>query len=46
MQNSEIKGQRYLNDKTKKEDQRKKDRAEILIELQQIREEPIPRNGK
>lgn len=46
LQNSEIKGQRYLNDKTKKEDQRNKDRAEMLSELQQIREEPIARNGK
>lgn len=46
LQNSEIKGQRYLNDRTKKEDQRKKDRAEMLSELQQIREEPIARNGK
>lgn len=37
LQNSEIKGQRYLNDKTRKEDQRHKDRAEILAELQQVR---------
>ena len=43
LQNSEIKGQRYLNDQTRKEEQRKKDRAEAFAEYQQAREEIIAR---
>jgi len=43
LQNSDIKGQRYLNDKTRKEDQRKKERAEALAEYEQVREEIIAR---
>lgn len=43
LQNSEIKGQRYLNDKTKQEEQRKKDRAEAQAEFQRVREEIIAR---
>lgn len=43
LQNSEIKGQRYLNDKTKQEEQRKKDRADAQAEFQRVREEIIAR---
>jgi len=43
LQNSEIKGQRYLNDKTKQEEQRKKDRADAQAEFQRMREEIIAR---
>lgn len=43
LQNSDIKGQRYLNDQTRKEDQHKKDRTETLAEYQQAREEIIAR---
>lgn len=39
LQNSDIKGQRYLNEKTRKEYERQKDRAEALAEFQQMREE-------
>jgi four helix bundle protein len=34
LQNSDIKGQRYLNEKTRREEQRRKDREEFLAELQ------------
>ncbi len=43
LQNSEIKGQRYLNDKKKQEEQRKKDRADAQAEFQRVREEIIAR---
>jgi four helix bundle protein len=43
LQNSEIKGQRHLNDKTRREGQRKKERQEALAEWQQMREELIAR---
>ncbi|MGH9801576.1 MAG: four helix bundle protein, partial [Blastocatellia bacterium] len=43
LQNSDIKGQQYLNDKTRKDDQRKKDREEALAEYQQGREQIIAR---
>ena len=43
LQNSEIKGQRHLNDKTRQEEQRKKDREESLAEFRQAREEIIAR---
>lgn len=39
LQNSDIKGQRYLNEKTRKEYERQKDREEALAEIQQMREE-------
>lgn len=43
LQNSEIKGQRYLNDKTRQEEQRKKDREEAQAEFRRVREEIIAR---
>lgn len=43
LQNSDIKGQRYLNDKIRKEDQRKKERAVALAEYEKVREEIIAR---
>jgi four helix bundle protein len=39
LQNSEIKGQRYLNDKTRQQDQRQRDRQEMLAELRQNHEQ-------
>jgi four helix bundle protein len=39
LQNSEIKGQRYLNEKTRKNHERQKEREEALDELRQMREE-------
>jgi four helix bundle protein len=38
LQNSGIKGQRYLTDKTRKADQAKRDRDEFLQKLEQIRQ--------
>lgn len=43
LQNSDIKGQRHLNDKVRKETQRKQEREEILAEQRQFREELIAR---
>lgn len=43
LQNSDIKGQRYLNDKVRQEEQRKKDRTEAQAEFQRVREEIIAR---
>ncbi|MDQ3009274.1 MAG: four helix bundle protein [Acidobacteriota bacterium] len=43
LQNSEVKGQRYLNDKTRQSDQRKNDRQEVLIELRQAHEDILAR---
>jgi four helix bundle protein len=37
LQNSDIKGQRYLTEKTKRESQRKKEREEVLAELRSFR---------
>ena len=37
LQNSAIKGQRYLTDKTRKTDQAKRDRDEFLLTLEQVR---------
>jgi four helix bundle protein len=37
LQNSEIKGQRYLNDKSRRADKAKRDREEFLKELEEIR---------
>ncbi|MGH9799665.1 MAG: hypothetical protein ACRD82_04810, partial [Blastocatellia bacterium] len=45
LQNSEIKGQRYLTDKTRQQDQRKKDREEMLAELRQAQEEIMAREA-
>src|SRR5262245_13029471 len=39
LQNSEIKGQRYLNEKTRKDHERQKEREEALDEMRQMREE-------
>jgi four helix bundle protein len=39
LQNSDIKGQRYLTEKTKRENQRKKEREEFLAELLSFRPE-------
>jgi len=39
LQNSDIKGQRYLNEQTRLEDQRKKEREESLAEWRQMRED-------
>jgi four helix bundle protein len=39
LQNSDIKGQRYLTEKTKRESQRKKEREEFLAELRSFRPE-------
>jgi hypothetical protein len=36
LQNSEIKEQRYLTEKGRREDRRRKDREEMLAELRQI----------
>lgn len=43
LQNSDIKGQRHLNDKVQQETQRKQEHAEILAEERQFREELIAR---
>ncbi|MGH9844203.1 MAG: four helix bundle protein [Blastocatellia bacterium] len=43
LQNSEIKGQRYLNDKARREDERNKDRELAMAEWRQTREEIIAR---
>jgi len=43
LQNSDIKGQRYLNDKARQEEQRKRGRAEAQAEFQRVREEIIAR---
>ena len=45
LQNSEIQGQRHLNDKTSKSFQRKKDQADFFRELQQYLPEEL-RNNK
>lgn len=45
LQNSEIQGQRHLNDKTSKTFQRKKDKADFFKELQQYLPEEL-RNNK
>jgi four helix bundle protein len=37
LQNSDIKGQRYLTEKTRRENQRKKEREEFLAELRSFR---------
>jgi hypothetical protein len=42
MQNSDIRGQRYLNDKTRRATQEMKDRDEFLEELRRIREGAVP----
>jgi four helix bundle protein len=39
LQNSDIKGQRYLTEKTRRESQRKKEREEFLAELRSFRPE-------
>jgi len=39
LQNSDIKGQRYLNEKTRKEYERQKEREEAQAEFRQMREE-------
>ena len=39
LQNSDIKGQRYLNEKTRKEYERQKEREDALAEWRQMREE-------
>lgn len=44
LQNSEIKGQRYLNDKTRRHAQQAKDREEFLEELRRAQEENIRRS--
>ena len=41
LQNSEIKGQRYLNDKTRRASQAAREREEILQELRRIQEKNI-----
>jgi four helix bundle protein len=47
LQNSAIKGQRYLTDKTRKADQAKRDRDEFLQTLEQIRRgAPYPETRK
>lgn len=43
LQNSEIKGQRHLNDKVRQETQRKQEREEMLVEERQFREQLIAR---
>lgn len=43
LQNSEIKGQRHLNDKVRKETQRKQEHEEVLAEERQFREQLIAR---
>jgi hypothetical protein len=43
LQNSEIKGQRYLNDKSRREGQRRREREEAVAELEQMHEELIAR---
>ena len=43
LQNSEIKGQRYLNDKTRRASQAAREREEILQELRRIQEKNIAR---
>ena len=43
LQNSDIKGQRHLNDKVRKETQRKQEREEMLAEERQFREALIAR---
>jgi four helix bundle protein len=43
LQNSDIKGQRHLNDKVRKETQRKQEHEEVLAEQRQFREELIAR---
>ena len=37
LQNSDIRGQRYLTDKSRRVDERRREREEFLIELEQIR---------
>jgi four helix bundle protein len=47
LQNSSIKGQRYLTDKTRKADQTKRDRDEFLQTLEQVRRgAPYPESKK
>ncbi len=46
LQNSEIKGQRYLTEKSRKAEREKKDRDEFLKELEQIRLEAIERSRR
>lgn len=47
LQNSAIKGQRYLTDKTRKADQAKRDRDEFLQTLEQVRRgAPYPETRK
>ncbi len=46
LQNSEIKGQRYLTDKTRRTEQGKRDRDEFVNELRQIQMENIARTRK
>ncbi len=43
LQNSDIKGQRHLNDQTRRADQRKQEREEMLAEERQFREQLIAR---
>jgi len=46
LQNSPIKGQRYLTDKSKERDNRAKDREEFLAELRQIQEQSKARSSE
>lgn len=46
LQNSEIKGQRYLTDRTRDAEQGKRDREEFVKELRQIQMENIARTHK
>jgi hypothetical protein len=46
LQNSEIKGQRYLTDKSRRAEQGKRDRDEFADELRRIQMENIARTRK
>jgi hypothetical protein len=41
LQNSEIKGQRYLTDKTRRQEKVKRERDEFMAELRRMQEENI-----
>ena len=43
LQNSEIKGQRYLTDKTRRQEQAKREREEFTAELRRMQEENLKR---
>jgi four helix bundle protein len=46
LQNSEIKGQRYLNDKTRRASQAAREREKFLEELRRVRERAAGQSGK